>query len=68
MLNQIQFMTIIKLLHVSAPGCHHQWVVFLCATELPEDGSPMHPLIHHLWHISTPTCVGTEVPSSGSHY
>jgi hypothetical protein len=24
--------------------------------------------MHHLWHISTPTCFGTEVPSSDSHY
>ena len=28
----------------------------------------MHSVIHHLWHISTPTCFGTELPSSGSHY
>jgi len=26
-LNKMQFMTTIKLLHVSAPGCHPQWVV-----------------------------------------
>ena len=27
-----------------------------------------HSVAHHLWHISTPTCFGTEVPYSGSHY
>jgi len=25
----------------------------------------MHCLINHLWHISNPTCFGTEVPSTG---
>jgi hypothetical protein len=28
----------------------------------------VHATIHHLWHISTPRCFGTEVPSSGSYY
>jgi len=27
-----------------------------------------HTVIHHLSHISTPTCFVTEVPPSGSHY
>jgi len=26
----------------------------------------MHSVIRNLWHISTPTCFGTSVPSSGS--
>jgi hypothetical protein len=28
----------------------------------------MHSVIHHLWYVSTATCFGTELPSSGSHY
>ena len=28
----------------------------------------MHFVGHHLWHTSTTTCFGSEVPSSGSHY
>jgi hypothetical protein len=28
----------------------------------------MRSVKHHLWHTSTPTCFGTEEPSSGSHY
>jgi len=28
----------------------------------------VHPVMHHLWHISTATCFSTDVPSSRSHY
>ena len=28
----------------------------------------IHSVIHHLWHISTRTCFGTDVPTSVSHY
>ena len=28
----------------------------------------MHSVIGHLWHTSTATCFGTNLPSSGSRY
>ena len=37
------------------------------ATDKQYINQHMHSMIHHLWSVSTPTCFGTEVPSSGSH-
>jgi hypothetical protein len=45
---------------------HRDWMPCICAA-YHYIIQHMHSVLHHLWHISTPTCFGLGVPSSGRY-